>query len=249
MLLDVGRSADALASCREALPVLKKLATDHPGAPHYAIELGNCYQNLAELTSLEVGPLPALEFYGEAVAKLEAVVAKDARQAVARTFLRHTYRGRARALTRLERHAEALRDWDAALKLDDGSERTEIELGRAASQARAGAPDKVLKEVEALVKGEKASADALYDAACVYSLGSASKGEAPLRERYAARATGLLRLAAGKGYKDIVWLKADRALDPLRERPDFQQVFRELEAKAKPDQAGSRPNAGLPAKN
>jgi hypothetical protein len=72
----------------------------------------------------------------------------------------------------------------------------------------------------------------LYDAACIFSLASATvKEDVKLQERYAARAMELLRQAVQKGFQDVAHMKKDTDLDPLREREDFQKLIRELEAK------------------
>ncbi len=66
----------------------------------------------------------------------------------------------------------------------------------------------------------------LYACACVYALAAgASKGEAALAERYAARAVALLLQVTHSAYKDLVRTDAD--LDALRDRPDFQKLLKE----------------------
>jgi hypothetical protein len=42
----------------------------------------------------------------------------------------------------------------------------------------------------------------------------------------------LLTQSVQKGYKDVKRLKADKALEPLRDRDDFQKLLKKLEAKA-----------------
>jgi hypothetical protein len=50
---------------------------------------------------------------------------------------------------------------------------------------------------------------------------------------YGDAAMRLLREAVSKGYKDVVHMKKDIALDPLRPRDDFRKLVAELEAKGK----------------
>jgi hypothetical protein len=50
---------------------------------------------------------------------------------------------------------------------------------------------------------------------------------------YADRALAMLRLAAARGFADLGRLRKDNDLDPLRQRPEFQQLLAELEAKPK----------------
>jgi hypothetical protein len=39
----------------------------------------------------------------------------------------------------------------------------------------------------------------------------------------------LLREAIRRGYRDVEHVKKDQELDPIRERPDFQEVLLELQ--------------------
>ena len=52
-----------------------------------------------------------------------------------------------------------------------------------------------------------------------------------LADAYAARAVQLLREAVAHGYKDVAHMKKDPDLNPLRARPDFQQLLADLEQK------------------
>ena len=48
---------------------------------------------------------------------------------------------------------------------------------------------------------------------------------------YADQAMAMLRDAVAKGYKDVVHMKKDTDLDPLRQREDFKKLVAELETK------------------
>ena len=50
---------------------------------------------------------------------------------------------------------------------------------------------------------------------------------------YADAAMKLLRDAVSKGYKDVMHMKKDTDLDPLRQREDFKKLIAELEGKRK----------------
>jgi serine/threonine-protein kinase len=88
----------------------------------------------------------------------------------------------------------------------------------------------------------------LYGMACVYSLASAAtRTEAALTaddrnrlaEQYAVRAVELLRHSHSAGYFDVPAkrdrLLQDKDLDPLRSRPDFQQLTAQVENKHAPE--------------
>jgi tetratricopeptide (TPR) repeat protein len=54
-------------------------------------------------------------------------------------------------------------------------------------------------------------------------------------QKYADQALETLRQALAAGYTDAEHLKRDQALDPLRTRPDFRELVREVEEKGKLD--------------
>ena len=81
-----------------------------------------------------------------------------------------------------------------------------------------------------------------YDAACSLSLcvpivAKHDKLDATQRKEsaqfYTDAALKLLRDAVSRGYKDVVHVKKDTDLDPLRQRDDFQKLVAELEGKGK----------------
>jgi hypothetical protein len=55
-----------------------------------------------------------------------------------------------------------------------------------------------------------------------------------LQQEYGDQAIALLRKAIQKGYRDAEEMREEPDLQVLHEREDFQQLLRELEAKAKP---------------
>jgi len=62
------------------------------------------------------------------------------------------------------------------------------------------------------------------------SLSEADRAE---RQQYEALALATLRQAVTKGFADADRLRADAAWQTLRDRPEFQQVLKEVEAKRK----------------
>jgi tetratricopeptide (TPR) repeat protein len=98
-----------------------------------------------------------------------------------------------------------------------------------------------VESVEPLVRFAYRPGSDIYDAACIVSRcvrlveQDAQLPEARRRElacSYADRAMELLRQAVGHGYQNVVQMKKDSDLDPLRSRKDFQQLLADLEAKA-----------------
>jgi hypothetical protein len=71
----------------------------------------------------------------------------------------------------------------------------------------------------------------LYDLACTLALASTLPGEAGLPDP-AGRALRALHDYAASGFDNPHALRTDPALEPLRNRPDFQDLVRELEVTA-----------------
>jgi tetratricopeptide (TPR) repeat protein/serine/threonine protein kinase len=118
LLADLGQRDQAEAAYRTAMIILEKLAADFPTVPDYAVVLGGSYCNFGNLIRNGDGAQDALEWYRKAIQVLREVLAKDNRLVTARLFLRNSHWSRARALDRLNRHAEAMKDWDWAIELD-----------------------------------------------------------------------------------------------------------------------------------
>jgi serine/threonine-protein kinase len=230
---------------REVVGVLEKLARQHPSVSKFAIALGTSYSNLGNAIQANGKPEAALDWYGRAIHGLTAVLKQDEKTGPTKSRLRLAYQGRARALSRLERQAEALQDWEQVLSLSDDRTRDEARAGRAASLAYLGQHGRALAEVKGL-KGQ-ARDETDYHSACVYSLASAATRQnseltegdrCRLAEQYADQALALLIRARKAGYFKLVdnhdRLRQERALDPLRSREAFQKLQAELETKAQP---------------
>ena len=121
----------------------------------------------------------------------------------------------------------------ARVALDD-QKRPYYRAQRALGLARVGRPAEAVTEAEHLAGSPNLDTNTLYALAGAFArAAAAAKDDAPAAERHAARAVGLLRQAAAKGYKDVAFLKKDPDLDALRRRSDFTQLITELEAKAR----------------
>src|SRR5262249_8858844 len=161
----------------------------------YAIELGGSYCNLGDLVQENGRPTESLDWYGKAVATLGAVLEKEPRLATARRFLSNSHSGRAQSLDQLARPAEAVKDWQRAVELDD-QKRPALRLGHAAAQARTGQAAPAVSVAEEQAQAPNVTGATLFDCARVLALAAAAaKEDAALREQHAARAVALLRQA------------------------------------------------------
>jgi serine/threonine-protein kinase len=241
LLYATDRRPEAEAVYRQALTLRKKLADDLPTIVDYAVKLGDSYVKLGLLIQDNQQPEASLEWYGQAIHTLQAVLATNERLVRARLALRDAHRRRAQVLTRLQRHAEAAKDWDRALELAAEPERLHMRLFRAAAWAQSGEPAKAVGEADALAEGKNLKGGDLYDLACVFALVSAAiKEDAKLIEQHATRAIALLSQAQAAGYFKnsavLAHLKKDEDLNALRSRPDFQQLLASLDANGKAEQ-------------
>jgi tetratricopeptide (TPR) repeat protein len=239
LLKDRRKRPEAEAEYRRAIALQERLAADFPTVPDYALSLGGSYCNLGTLVLAWGEAAASLDWFAKALATLRPVLAQESRLARARLFLRNVHWGRALALDRLGRHAEAVADWQQALAHnDDKAFDSWNRLRRSSSLARAGQHAQATAAVEDLLRRGNADSGTLYDAARVYALAAAQAAKqtwpstSSLRaEQYARRSLALLRQAVQKGYKDVAHMKKDTDLDSLRQRPDFQQLLADLEAK------------------
>jgi tetratricopeptide (TPR) repeat protein len=113
----------------------------------------------------------------------------------------------------------------AALQLAPGNGRHMRPLARhlltyADILVRQGEQDAVVSKVKEAITLDPDNPGVHYNAACIFSR-CPSLGDQAVEE---------LRIAVAKGYKDFAHLKADKDLDPLRSRADFQKLAQELEA-------------------
>ena len=143
LFFETGRAADAGLWYARAMAIAEKLVAESPEEFQSAIELGGTRLNLGELSRHVGRPGESRDWYSRAIATLEGVLKREPRHPVAQRLLRDAYEGRAEALGRLGRHAEAVADWDRAVDRGDEKTRDDLRLGRARAlrgRATIGAP-------------------------------------------------------------------------------------------------------------
>ncbi len=232
---ETNRPREAEAAYRKAVEIGEALVRDHPQAAEYGVSLGGAYCNLGHLLRGGDQVQAAVESYGKAERILSALAAKDPQPALAKEYLVNTYRGRASAFTLLERHADALKDWDRAIELSD-RDATFVQVQRARTRARVGDHGRAADDVKTLSEKfpQSTNGQLWYDLACVSALAaSAAKKDADLSqnerdrlaEQHAARAVQLLGKARDAGHfktpANQEALTKDKDLDCLRSRADF----------------------------
>jgi serine/threonine-protein kinase len=224
LLSTKGNLSEAQATFRTAVVVREKLAADFPAMHDYAVQLGTTYCDFGRLVRDGGDAAAALEWHGKAIARVAPVVAGKPSLVWARQVLRDGHWNRAKDLVQLQRFADAVADWDEAMRLDDGSGRLYLRLGRADCLARLCRPAEASREASEVAANPAASASDVYDCACVLSLGTGDPGNTA-GEAHAAQAVALLRQSIIKGFADIAHLLADPDLAPLGKRDDYADLL------------------------
>src|SRR5262249_25761785 len=195
----------------------------------------------------------SLEWYQKAITTLEPLEAMKPPVALARLFLFNSHHGRAVALTDLDRYAEATRDWERALELDEGPRKVLLRMKLAGARIRVFRDKKdaagclaTATEYETL---KLSDAGAFYNAAryrgiCANVIARDPKTPASDADRLVKEQADLamtwLSKAVAAGFKDTAFLTKDPGLDALRGREDFKKLLAEVEAKQKKPPANSQ---------
>jgi tetratricopeptide (TPR) repeat protein len=226
-----GRSKEAEEAYGKALALHEILTHEHPSITRYTLWKGGTQANLADLLLGDNQLTAAVDGFARAIAVLTPILIQEPRHFEARKTLRRAYAGRAKALARWGRHAEALQDWDRALTLAEAGSTPELHFQRALTLAHLKEHVQATAVADRFAQAKDASADTLHKAACVFSLSAAAADKEKLAGQYAARAVELLRQAIAKGYTDVEDLRKNKDLDALRQREDFRKLLTELAEK------------------
>jgi serine/threonine-protein kinase len=252
-LFAAGRLDAALVATERARDVLEAVVAANPRVPDYRRELAVSHHIIGVMHLVSGGPdraSPALERAREIRARLatetpavlqyeldlaETLAAIGSLHARARRLpeaLESFEQARAKLAKLAESspsHATVRRDL-AAVHNQIASVRSEV---GPRAEARASA-ERALALLEPL---PRPIADELYQLALAHALGAELDGPDPIpttaeertrREAHADRAVSLLRRAIAGGYRRLAELEDEPGWRPLRHRPDFQMLLRDL---------------------
>jgi tetratricopeptide (TPR) repeat protein len=240
----IGRLDESEKIHRETVPLLQRVADRYPEMLDYTVDLAGAYGNLGSVLRKRDKDTEALEWFDRSIRTLEAVIRKQAKHALAREFLSIAHEGRALALKKLNRHAEAVTALDGALKYEDGPYRSTLRAERARTNARAGnltvaraEADELLAQPSTLRPNDFIILGYMHViiAAKVAKDASLAVSDRERRvEEHHSRAVSLFKQAREAKYfdntKDRKEFLTDQELAPLRSRSDFQDLVRGLEA-------------------
>jgi len=232
LMRSMGRLSEAEADHREALALREKLAAEYPSVPQHQIDLGGSYCNLGNVLTQSGRATDALTMFDKAITGLTAVFERDSRSTLAKQFLRNSFEGRARAYDRLEKPAEAEKDWDKAIELTPARDQRRYKVPRAVSRIHSGKVAEAIGEIAELSKESGWNSLQWYDFACVYAIASAKVADK--KQEYADRAMELLTRAVDTGFSDLQLIKSDADLNSLRQRDDFKKLVAKIAAKSAP---------------
>lgn len=218
-------------SCRE---IREKLVRDYPEVAEFRVGLVGSYCNLANLMRESGDNDGALVWYEKALNTLGSFQPPAAKSGQAQLYRRNTHFGRALTLMKLNRFAEADKEWARTIELDEGKGRDWFGFQRLMCQTRID-PIAAVAVIENMIRGDNIPAVRYYNAARVFSSSTINAPDDARREVWAARAVALLQQAERGGYfqdrAKFNHLKTDADLNPLRERKDFQSFLAALEGK------------------
>jgi serine/threonine-protein kinase len=237
------REAEAVAMYKKIETLLRPLIARHPEDVRQPLTLAAAETNWG-LGLLSKGQSQAaVARCTEAVKLAEGALQREPSHYMARGIALNAHGARAQSYEALGLWAEAARDRDRVVELDEGPQRWTPRVFRALARARAGDHARAVAEAETLAGQPEVTADGQWELARVHALSvkaahsdtalSTAERDA-LAERYAAAAVALLQKLQEKGYfKDArraKWLDTDPDWQPLRGRADFRKLLAEVRA-------------------
>jgi non-specific serine/threonine protein kinase/serine/threonine-protein kinase len=215
-----GKLDSALRSTRRAVAILERLDQRYPGVLDYQGVLASTYNMMSDLHRRRREPAEALACAEKARTRLERLVAEHPEYIYPRVDLAKACNNIGRGLQQDRDPAEALKSFQRAVDLYESLPHLDprnsynLACNLALCIPLIGAQN-----------GTEGTLDA----------GGLSPADRSRRKHYGDRAVEVLRRATRGGFVNLEILRADTDLDPLRGRPDFQQLIREVETKSAAD--------------
>jgi non-specific serine/threonine protein kinase/serine/threonine-protein kinase len=216
-----GKLDSALQSLRTALETLERLDRRYPGVLNYQGGLASTYNMMSDLHRRRLEPADALAFAQKARTLLERLVSEHQKDLISRVDLAKAYNNIGRGLQQASEPVEALRSFQRAVDLLES-------LPRIDPRNRYNLACTVALCIPLI--GAKNGTQGSLEAEAL------SNGDRSRRKHYGDRAMEVLRRAARDGILNPEILHSDLDLNPIRDRPDFQELIKEVEKKAKSDQ-------------
>lgn len=193
-------------------------AEEHGAACHH---LGNVLRDQGKLE-------PALAHYDRSEQILAESLRRPNQSSHSRQRMANLLLDRAQTLEALQRHVDAIHDWEQLAELVSPEQRAGIRTRVALARVRAGNVIEGVHEATELADRASVAAETLYNCACVLAV-AAGKTERVVADEYAAQAIRLLSRAKAAGLFNepgsIAYLEQDPDLAVLRQRADFRKLY------------------------
>jgi serine/threonine-protein kinase len=226
------RRTDAEPLYKKVVSIYEGLAQDFPDVVAFRLDRARTICNLGYLALEDARYQDAIDWQSQAVDVFAEIHRTSPQLAAARELLRNAHGGRAMAYSAMGKHAEALTDWDAALKASVAADRAEIALNRAATLVRLGRGQLARTEIAAMHSANEIAPPLLCEAAAVCA--AAAEADASIADSAAALAMQLLMEAARVGVlaqaNNLELLKTHANFKALRDRPEFQKLLADCAA-------------------
>jgi tetratricopeptide (TPR) repeat protein len=240
------RLARSMELYGEALRTAEALTSANPRRRDYLLAVALSQAGLGTATDMQGEGMAAVAWFDKSIAVLRGRLQKEPDDVEALRGLRDSRAGRARALSRLGRHADAVKECEEALTIDTHLPRDSTRALLALVLGRHGQWARAMAEADEVSGPQKLSDTGLYDLGCLYALKAAAIAadpglpaaeRKPAAEKAAARAVEMLVRAQATGLFDgptfVKQLAKDADLDPLRNRSDFRKLLAEVESGVK----------------
>jgi tetratricopeptide (TPR) repeat protein/tRNA A-37 threonylcarbamoyl transferase component Bud32 len=244
---DLGRTDEAIRLHRQALAIHEALVRHQAGNPQYRNDLGWCWRYLSQALGSSGDLVAALRAAERAVGLFEKLVREDRQVEEFRWRLARSLDEMGRIGSLSGRPADAAlaleraRGIHEALARDNpgfyGVDIVRNRLYAACQRLAAGRPEEAsacLRRAEDELKRshQVRAGMLLHDLACSYILWSAAGREGAIgpaeREARTKRAIEVLRRAVLARHADLMQVRRDPVLDPLRQRRDFEEMILDL---------------------
>ncbi len=211
-----GDAVSARRGMESASAALKSLADRFPHHADYRLQWVGVENNAAMLQCETGDPLGALKRHDAIIARMAAIAERP--QGLYADYWSNAHAGRAVALQKLNRQADAAEAWKQAVISAPDEIRPLRESNHAVILARLGRHDAARELVSKLAASE--SKLVVYNLACACAILHRSTRAAGDAEQ----AITFLKLAIERGYARREVIEQDPDLEGLRERPDYREL-------------------------
>lgn len=206
-----------------AMKIQTSLVSEFPANLSYANDFGISCRMFGDLLTNQ-GKLPEAETsYSKAIEILIKANVQDRTYVTVRRSLVNCYSHRAELLDSLQRHGEAVKDWDKALEFCEEDKKQGLMFARVDSRIRAGDVAESIAVLEELAKIDVPHAIHWFNFARLFAISSQSLPDR--KEELASNAVTLLRKAIALGLNDFERIEQDKDLLPLADRDDFKALL------------------------